>query len=199
LPRGASCRRAAVCHPDPVRAPGRSPLLARFARKPDASGSSGRSNRLHRGHAHRWSGPRAVGGSPLDELPLGGRLRHSSSCNDPARKAEVLRALSDHVIPGRWEDVRRPSEQELRQTLVLSIPINEASAKIRKGPPIDDEADYELPVWAGVVPLSLVAGTPIGDARLRPDVKLPAHAANYQGPKGVSIPSVGYEPKTSGN
>jgi hypothetical protein len=114
-----------------------------------------------------------------------------SAVEDPARKAEILRGLSDHVIPGRWEEVRAPTEQELRRTLVLSIPIEEASAKIRTGPPMDDEADYELPVWAGVVPLSLVAGTPIGDARLRPGIKPPAHAANYQGPKGASSPSDG--------
>ncbi len=114
-----------------------------------------------------------------------------SVVEDPARKAEILRGLSDHVIPGRWEVVREPSEQELRRTLVVSISIDEASAKIRTGPPIDDEADYELPIWAGVVPLTLVAGTPIGDARLRPGIKPPAHAANYQGPKGVSTPSDG--------
>jgi nitroimidazol reductase NimA-like FMN-containing flavoprotein (pyridoxamine 5'-phosphate oxidase superfamily) len=114
-----------------------------------------------------------------------------SVVEDPARKAEVLRGLSDHVIPGRWEEVRAPTEQELRRTLVLSIPIEEASAKIRTGPPMDDEADYELPVWAGVVPLSLVAGAPIGDARLRPGIRPPAHAADYQGPKGVSTPSDG--------
>jgi nitroimidazol reductase NimA-like FMN-containing flavoprotein (pyridoxamine 5'-phosphate oxidase superfamily) len=115
----------------------------------------------------------------------------ASTVEDPARKAEILRGLSDHVIPGRWDDVRAPTEKELRQTLVLSIPIDEASAKIRTGPPIDDEADYELAVWAGVVPLSLVAGTPIGDARLRPGLKPPGHAADYQGPKSVSIPDGG--------
>jgi nitroimidazol reductase NimA-like FMN-containing flavoprotein (pyridoxamine 5'-phosphate oxidase superfamily) len=115
----------------------------------------------------------------------------ASVVEDPARKAEILRGLSDHVIPGRWEEVRAPTEQELRRTLVLSIPIEEASAKIRTGPPMDDEADYELPVWAGVVPLSLVAGTPIGDARLKPGIRPPAPAASYQGPKGVSTPSDG--------
>jgi nitroimidazol reductase NimA-like FMN-containing flavoprotein (pyridoxamine 5'-phosphate oxidase superfamily) len=111
-----------------------------------------------------------------------------AAVEDPAQKAGVLRALSDHVIPGRWEEVRGPSEQELRRTLLVSIPIDEASAKVRTGPPLDDEPDYELPVWAGVVPLRLTPGTPLGDGRLLPGVKLPAYAANYQGPRGVSSP-----------
>ncbi len=72
---------------------------------------------------------------------------------EPDRKAEVLRALSDHLIPGRWDDVRQPSADELRKTLVVSVPIQEASAKVRTGPPLDDEPDYELPIWAGVLPL----------------------------------------------
>lgn len=112
-----------------------------------------------------------------------------SFVEDLARKVEILRGLSDHVIPGRWEEVRGPSEQELRRTLVVSIPIDEASAKIRTGPPIDDEADYDLPVWAGVVPLRLVAGTPIRDARLPLGFEPPAHAADYQGPRGVLVPT----------
>jgi hypothetical protein len=114
-----------------------------------------------------------------------------SVVEDPARKAEILRGLSDHVIPGRWEEVRAPTEQELRRTLVLSIPIEEASAKIRTGPPMDDEADYELPIWAGIVPLRVAAGDPIGDPRLKPGVQAPGYAAHYPGPRGVPPPEGG--------
>lgn len=101
---------------------------------------------------------------------------------DPAWKAEILRGLSDHVIPGRWEEVRGPSEQELRKTLVLSIPIEEASAKVRSGPPLDDEEDYALPVWAGVLPLHLSVAAPVADPRLKPGTELPPHVRDYRGP-----------------
>jgi len=75
-------------------------------------------------------------------------------------KLAALRALSEHMIPGRWDEVRRPSEQELKATSVLALPLLEASAKVRTGPPIDDEEDYQLSVWAGLVPLRLQAGDP---------------------------------------
>lgn len=101
---------------------------------------------------------------------------------DPVRKAEVLRGLTDHVIPGRWQDIREPSDQELRRTLVVSIPITEASAKVRTGPPLDDEPDYALPVWAGVVPLRLAAAEPIPDPRLDPGIAPPLYAAAYAKP-----------------
>jgi nitroimidazol reductase NimA-like FMN-containing flavoprotein (pyridoxamine 5'-phosphate oxidase superfamily) len=110
-----------------------------------------------------------------------------SAVEDPGQKAEILRGLSDHVVPGRWDEVRGPSEQELRRTLVVSIPIDEASAKVRTGPPLDDEPDYDLPVWAGVVPLRLAPGTPTDDGRVLPGIKPPAYAAEYQGPRGVSL------------
>ncbi len=99
--------------------------------------------------------------------------------DDPAEKLEALRALSEHMIPGRWDDVREPDERELQQTTVLSLALDEASAKVRTGPPLDDEADYELPVWAGVIPLRMVAGTPIGDARLPPNSEAPRYAIEY--------------------
>jgi uncharacterized protein len=102
---------------------------------------------------------------------------------EPERKAEVLRALSEHLIAGRWQEVREPSANELRQTLVVSIPLQEASAKVRTGPPLDDEPDYELPVWAGVLPLHLAAAMPIADPRLKPGTKPPAYATDYRGPK----------------
>lgn len=98
---------------------------------------------------------------------------------DGAEKWEALRALTEHLAPGRWAEVRQPSEGEMRATLVLALPLAEASAKVRTGPPSDDEEDYELPVWAGVVPLRIVAGEPVDDARLRPGVEPPAHVLNY--------------------
>jgi nitroimidazol reductase NimA-like FMN-containing flavoprotein (pyridoxamine 5'-phosphate oxidase superfamily) len=104
---------------------------------------------------------------------------------DPAEKSAALRALTEHLIPGRWADVRSPTDRELRQTQVVSVPLREASAKVRTGPPLDDEADYELPVWAGVVPLRLAAGSPIEDPRLKPGVQPPAYAIQYQGPQSV--------------
>jgi hypothetical protein len=79
--------------------------------------------------------------------------------DDPAEKLATLRALSEHMIPGRWDDVREPNEQEMKQTTVLSLPLTEASAKVRTGPPLDDVEDYDLPVWAGVIPLRMVAGS----------------------------------------
>ena len=103
--------------------------------------------------------------------------------NDPDEKLAVLHALTDHLIPGRWQEIRQPSPQELKRTLVLAIPIDEASAKIRVGPPIDDEEDYELDVWAGVIPLRVTAEAPVPDARLSPDVLPPRHAVAYRGPR----------------
>ncbi len=78
-------------------------------------------------------------------------------------KMAALRAFTEHVVPGRWSQVREPTEQELRATTVLSLPIAEVSAKIRTGPPKDDAEDYAMPVWAGELPLRLMAGTPIAD------------------------------------
>src|SRR5207248_4776890 len=99
--------------------------------------------------------------------------------DDRAEKLQALFALSEHMIPGRWQDVREPSEQELQQTTVLSLPIEEGSAKIRTGPPLDDEEDYALPVWAGVIPLKVVAETPIADPRLPANIQSPDYAARY--------------------
>lgn len=90
----------------------------------------------------------------------------ASAVDDRAAKLAALRAFSEHVIPGRWDEAREPTDQELKATAVLSVPLDEASAKVRTGPPIDDEEDYALPVWAGVLPMSLVAGDPVPDPRL---------------------------------
>ena len=98
---------------------------------------------------------------------------------DKAAKLAALFAFSEHVIRGRWNDVREPTEQELKATTVLSLPLAEASAKVRSGPPIDDEEDYALDVWAGVLPLKTFAGAPIKDPRLREDIEPPAYTLNY--------------------
>lgn len=99
--------------------------------------------------------------------------------NDRRQKLAALRALSDHMIPGRWDDVREPTERELQLTTVLSLPLKEASAKVRTGPPLDDEEDYELPVWAGIIPLRLASAEPFADPRLRENLAPPAYAREY--------------------
>jgi nitroimidazol reductase NimA-like FMN-containing flavoprotein (pyridoxamine 5'-phosphate oxidase superfamily) len=99
--------------------------------------------------------------------------------DDPDEKIEALRLLSEHILPGRWADSRQPNERELRQTSVLRVPIDEFSAKVRSGPPIDDEEDYSFPTWAGVVPLEMIPGAPIGDPRLDPAREVPAYARHY--------------------
>jgi nitroimidazol reductase NimA-like FMN-containing flavoprotein (pyridoxamine 5'-phosphate oxidase superfamily) len=103
----------------------------------------------------------------------------ASLVEDPDEKMEALRAFTDHVVPGRWDEVRPPDENEMKATSVLRLPLAEASAKVRTGPPIDDEADYDLPVWAGIIPLRQIADDPIGDKRLNPGVRLPERLRNY--------------------
>src|SRR5918912_2870446 len=100
-----------------------------------------------------------------------GRAR---AVEDDAEKMRALHAFTEHVAPGRWAEVRRPNRQELDATTVLALPLTEASAKVRTGPPVDDEEDYSLPVWAGELPLRLTAGTPVADPRLPPEIKPPA-------------------------
>lgn len=89
---------------------------------------------------------------------------------DEQEKRTALHAFTDHIVPQRWEETRQPTPQELKATRVLALPVEEASAKVRSGAPIDDEEDYALPVWAGVVPIATQIGTPIRDARMLPDV-----------------------------
>lgn len=98
-------------------------------------------------------------------------------------KTEALRIISDHVIAGRWDDVRLPTDKELKATTVLEFVIDEASAKIRTGGPIDDEEDYVLPMWAGVLPVSLIPGTPLPDACLSPGIKVPDYIETYRRPQ----------------
>jgi nitroimidazol reductase NimA-like FMN-containing flavoprotein (pyridoxamine 5'-phosphate oxidase superfamily) len=98
---------------------------------------------------------------------------------DEQEKLEALRLLSEHILPGRWADSRLPNEKELKQTLVLRLPIEEFSAKVRQGPPIDDEEDLSFPTWAGVIPLETVAGAPINDAFLAQGTSVPNYARAY--------------------
>lgn len=95
-------------------------------------------------------------------------------------KLAALVALSEHVIPGRWDEVRSPTEQELNATTVACVPITEASAKIRSGPPKDRAEDCELPVWAGLLPLALTPGVAIPDPHLTRDLPVPGYLAGYR-------------------
>jgi len=97
--------------------------------------------------------------------------------DDPAEKLAALRALSEHILPHRWDDSRQPNEKELKATSVLRLPISEFSAKVRVGPPVDDDNDYTFPTWAGVIPLEMTVGTAIRDDRC--EQELPAYLKNY--------------------
>jgi hypothetical protein len=96
-------------------------------------------------------------------------------------KLRALEAFSEQIVPGRWADARTPTEQELRATTVVAVPLDEASAKISEGPPDDgDSDDAELPIWAGVIPLELKAGPPEPDPSLRFDLPAPPYARAYR-------------------
>jgi nitroimidazol reductase NimA-like FMN-containing flavoprotein (pyridoxamine 5'-phosphate oxidase superfamily) len=97
--------------------------------------------------------------------------------NDPPEKLAALRALSEHILPHRWDDSRQPNEKELKATSVLRLPITEFSAKVRVGPPVDDDEDYSFPTWAGVIPLEMTVGAAIRDDRC--EQELPAYLKNY--------------------
>jgi uncharacterized protein len=101
---------------------------------------------------------------------------------DLDEKRRALRAVVEHIVPGRWDDVRAPTENELRATSVLAIAIDEASAKVRSGGPLDDEEDYALPAWAGVIPLTRQARAPEPDTRLRTGITPPPYVTAYRRP-----------------
>jgi nitroimidazol reductase NimA-like FMN-containing flavoprotein (pyridoxamine 5'-phosphate oxidase superfamily) len=94
-------------------------------------------------------------------------------------KMTALKAFTEHVIPGRWDDVREPNEQELKGTSVLALPLVEVSAKVRTGPPKDDEGDMAIPVWAGELPLRITAGPPVDDPLLSAGISRPAYVTQY--------------------
>jgi len=99
---------------------------------------------------------------------------------DRQEKTAALKAIVEHVVPNRWEDVRWPNEQELKATLVLSLPLEEISAKVRTGPPLDDEEDYQLRCWAGEVPLRLMPQVPVPDSRLDHEILPPSYVSHYR-------------------
>jgi hypothetical protein len=106
-------------------------------------------------------------------------LGNATLVDQPSEKVEALRAFTEKILPGRWEDARQPNEKELKATSILKLPLTEVSAKIRSGPVQDDEEDYTLLVWAGIVPLHLHADAPIRDERCDPAIPTPPYAANY--------------------
>jgi nitroimidazol reductase NimA-like FMN-containing flavoprotein (pyridoxamine 5'-phosphate oxidase superfamily) len=109
-------------------------------------------------------------------------LGTARSVEEPAEKLAALRAVIEHIVPGRWGEIRPPSENELAATAVIAIPIEEASAKVRTGAPVDDEEDYALGAWAGVIPLGISTGAPEPDALLAPGIPLPPHVEGYRRP-----------------
>jgi nitroimidazol reductase NimA-like FMN-containing flavoprotein (pyridoxamine 5'-phosphate oxidase superfamily) len=97
----------------------------------------------------------------------------------PEEKRDALHGFTEKILPGRWNDARQPNEKELKATSILRLALTEVSAKVRTGPPEDDDPDYALPVWAGVIPLQLVPGAPIRDERCDSSIPVPAYAARY--------------------
>jgi uncharacterized protein len=107
-------------------------------------------------------------------------LGHATSINDPAEKVQALQAFTEKLIRGRWNDARQPNEKELKATNILKLPLTEVSAKVRVGDVEDDADDYALPVWAGVIPLRLVADPPLRDSRCDPSIPTPSYASDYR-------------------
>jgi uncharacterized protein len=97
-------------------------------------------------------------------------IGHARLVDDPEEKLRALHRITNHVAPRRWEEVRAPNALELKQSSVLALPLQEVSAKIRSGPPADDAADYALPIWAGVVPVSMQLGQPVDDGRVAAEI-----------------------------
>jgi hypothetical protein len=165
---------------------------------PTSYGREGASLYLHGSVASRMlrhmqdGGPVCVTVTLLDGLVLARSMSNHSMnyrsvvilgkavlVKDPAEKLVALRALSEHIVPGRWDDARQPNERELKATSVLRLPIEEFSAKVRTGPPIDDPEDYSFSTWAGVIPLAMKSGAPIPDPRLDPARVVPGYVRDY--------------------
>lgn len=109
-------------------------------------------------------------------------LGNAELVSENAEKNKALEALTEHIVPRRWADVRWPNDLELKATTVLKLAIDEASAKIRTGGPVDDEEDYAMDVWAGVLPLKMATGEPIADDRLDEAVGVPEYVSEYRRP-----------------
>jgi len=99
---------------------------------------------------------------------------------DTEAKEKAMKLFVDHLTPGRWEHARQPNPKEIKATSIIAIDMDDASAKIRTGPPVDDDEDYELPIWAGVIPLDLVASEAETDEKLSHDLEVPDHVTGYQ-------------------
>ena len=110
-------------------------------------------------------------------------LGKATLVDEPEEKLTALRVLSEHIIPGRWDDARQPNERELKATSVLRLPVEELSAKVRTGPPTDDQEDYSFPTWAGVIPLRMEAGEPIADVARDTIKEVPLYVKNYSRPR----------------
>jgi hypothetical protein len=145
--------------------------------------------------ALRDGGQACVTATLIDGLVLGRSAFHQSvnfrcvvlygaarEVDDPQEKHDALHAIVEHAIPGRWADTREPNREELLRTLVLAIPIEEGSAKVRTGQPVDEEEDYALPCWAGLIPLRLQADPPVADPLLAEGIPLPEYASAYRRP-----------------
>ena len=111
-------------------------------------------------------------------------LGNATIVDEAKEKLDALRAFTEKILPGRWNDARQPNEKELRATSILRLPLTEISAKVRTGGVEDDAEDYALPVWAGVVPLRLVADAPLRDERCDPALPTPAYAADFHSREG---------------
>src|SRR3984893_15917159 len=107
-------------------------------------------------------------------------LGQATLVDTPEEKLAALHAFTEKILPGRWNDARQPNEKELKATSVLRLPLTEVSAKMRVGPVEDDEEDYALPVWPGIVPWHLQADAPLRDDRCDPAIPVPVYAARYK-------------------
>jgi len=107
-------------------------------------------------------------------------LGNAAIVDEPGEKSTALRAFTEKILPGRWHDARQPNEKELKATSILRLPLTEISAKVRVGGVEDDAEDYALQVWAGIVPLRLVADSPVRDERCDPSLKTPAYAVDFR-------------------
>jgi len=112
---------------------------------------------------------------------------------DPGEKTNALRCFTNHIVPGRWEEVRLPNKTEMMKTSVLALPLNEVSAKARSGPPLDPDDDYVWPVWAGIVPIQTHIGNPIPDPHVLP------HIASVAIDRFVRVPTSRKDYSSSGS
>jgi len=107
-------------------------------------------------------------------------LGRATLVDAPQEKFEAFHAFTEKLLPGRWNDARKPSEKEQKATSILRLPLTEVSAKVRTGPPIDDDPDYDLPVWAGVIPVHLTFDSPVRDEKCDPAIPTPAYVTSYK-------------------